>query len=67
MLTLNFTLIGEFGCVYKATWTQTTTEDKVTDVVAVKTIKSMLTCSYAHKHTMHACYVCMHGVTPDFR
>ena len=34
---------GEFGCVYKGIWTQTTPEnERIPDVVAVKTIKSTL-------------------------
>ena len=34
--------IGEFGCVYKGIWTQKTAEkERISDVVAVKTIKSM--------------------------
>ena len=35
-------LSGEFGCVYKGIWTQITAEnEKRSDAVAVKTIKSM--------------------------
>ena len=34
--------LGEFGCVYKGIWTQITAEnEKISDAIAVKTIKSM--------------------------
>lgn len=43
--------LGEFGCVYKGIWTQITAEkEKISDVVAVKTIKSMLTYVHIHVH-----------------
>ena len=33
--------LGEFGCVYKGIWTQTTVDkEKTSEVVAVKTIKN---------------------------
>ena len=39
--------LGEFGCVYKGIWTQTTVEkEEISDVVAIKTVKSMYTCVY---------------------
>ena len=39
--------LGEFGRVYKGIWTHTTVEkEKISDVVAVKTIKSMHACIY---------------------
>ena len=41
--------LGEFGCVYKGIWTQTTVEkEEMSDVVAIKTIKSMYTCVYQY-------------------
>ena len=34
--------LGEFGCVYKGLWTKITAEkEKISELVAVKTIKSM--------------------------
>ena len=36
--------LGEFGCVYKAMWTHTTTsKEKISDTVAVKAVKGMNT------------------------
>ena len=43
-----FNLLGEFGCVYKGLWTQK--ELKTSDVVAIKTIKSMQACSYVYMY-----------------
>ena len=34
--------LGEFGCVYKGLWTKITAEnEKISELVAVKTVKSM--------------------------
>ena len=38
-----FYQLGEFGCVYKGIWTHTTaSKEKVSDVVAVKTVKGII-------------------------
>ena len=44
--------LGEFGCVYKGIWMHTAEDtEKLSDEVAVKTIKSMDTCiMYIHDH-----------------
>ena len=41
-------ILGEFGIVYKGIWTHqnATTEEMVSDVVALKSIKSMYVCVY---------------------
>ena len=60
-LLYNFILyqLGEFGCVFKGIWTQTTADEvKTSEVVAVKTIKSSIDlldiASYMHAF-MHMC------------
>ena len=47
--------LGEFGCVYKAMWTHTTaSKEKVSDTVAVKTVKGMQESNLLH-NTLHEC------------
>ena len=52
-------ILGEFGIVYKGIWTHqnATTEEKVSDVVALKSIKSMYVCIYVCMYTYVRIYV----------